>query len=275
MNTFMTDDGVRLAYRIDGMAGIPPLLFINSLGTDLQMWEPQAARFRHDFQVIRCDTRGHGHSDAPPGPYTIERLGRDVLTLLDQLSIEQAHICGLSLGGLTALWLAVYHGERLRSAIFANTAARIGTLEGWSERIKAVRAGGMPAVREMVLGRFFSAVFRQAQPEVVQSIGDMLVAIDPVGYIGACSALRDTDLHAEIPAIRTPSLIVVGALDEATPPAQSEELHTAIRGSKLIVLDKAAHLSNLEQPDAFNSAMLHFLQEQELKSSMTRQGKST
>ena len=263
MNTVMTDDGVRLAYQVDGMASAPPLLFINSLGTDLRMWEAQAARFSRDFRVIRYDTRGHGHSDVPPGPYTIERLGLDVLALLDQLSIERAHLCGLSLGGVTALWLAVHQVERLRSAILANTAARLGTVEGWSARIEAVQSGGMPAVREMVLGRFFSPAFRQTQREVVQSIGDMLVAIDPVGYIGACSALRDTDLTAAVCAIRMPSLIIGGALDEATPPVQSEELHTAIPGSQLIVLDKAAHLSNLEQPAAFNAALLNFLQAQE------------
>ena len=259
LNTITTGDGVRLAYRVDGEANAPPLLFVNSLGTDLRMWEPQAVCFSRRFRVIRYDTRGHGRSDAPPGPYTIERLGGDILALLDSLSVERAHVCGLSLGGLTALWLAAHHPGRLRSAILANTAARIGTVEGWSARIEAVRAGGMPAVRETVLERFFSAAFRRAHPEVVDAIGDTLVATDPLGYIAACSALRDTDLRAEVSAVRVPSLVVAGALDESTPPSQAEELHTAIPGSKLVVLPEAAHLSNLEQPEAFNQAIFDWL----------------
>src|SRR4051794_29219996 len=148
MNTVTTGDGVRLAYRVDGEAGAPPLLFVNSLGTDLRMWDPQAPRFGSDFRVIRYDARGHGRSGVPPGPYTVERLGMDVLVLLNELAIERAHVCGLSLGGLTTLWLAAHHGDRLRGAVFANTAARIGTAEGWNARIAAVRGGGMAAIKE-------------------------------------------------------------------------------------------------------------------------------
>jgi 3-oxoadipate enol-lactonase len=194
---------------------------------------------------------------------TIERLGRDLLALLDYLGIARAHVCGLSLGGMTALWLAAHHPERVGRAVFANTAARIGTAATWDARIAAVRGGGMAAVRDAVVARFFSEGFRARRPDVARAFGDMLEATRPDGYVAACAALRDADLRAVVPAIRAPALIVAGALDEATPPAQSEELHTAIGGSEMVALD-AAHLSNVEQPEAFSARLLLFLNKEKI-----------
>ncbi len=258
MNSFVVD-GVRLAYRVDGPADALPVVLSNSLGTDLRMWDPQLPALSKHLRVVRYDSRGHGRSDVPPGPYTIERLGRDLLALLDHLEIERAYVCGLSLGGMVALWLAAHHPHRVDRAVFANTAAKIGTAESWNVRIEAVREGGMPAIRDMVVTRFLSEAFRRRKPDVECWVGDMLEATPPEGYIASCAALRDADLSEVITTIRVPSLIIASALDEATPPTQSRELHTAILGSKLVVLDEAAHLSNLEQPDAFNCVVLGFL----------------
>lgn len=256
---FLTANGIRLAYQIDGPADAPVLVLVNSLGTNLYMWEPQMARLSRTLRVVRYDCRGHGASEAPLEAYTIEQLGRDLLGLLDALQIERAHLCGLSLGGMVALWLAANAPERVARAVLADTAAHIGTAESWTTRIALVSAGGMGAIGEMVLARFLSAPFRRHHPEVALQIREMIEATNPQGYIGACAALRDADLRATLPAIRVPSLIIVGEEDEATPPAQAQELRRAISESELMMLREAAHLSNVEQPEAFSSAVLAFL----------------
>ncbi len=256
---FFTSSGARLAYQVDGPDDAPTLVFINSIGTNLHMWDPQVERLSHVLRIVRYDCRGHGASDAPAGPYTLEQLGLDLIALLDTLRIEQANICGLSLGGVIALWLAIEYPQRVARAVFANTSARIGTRESWDARIEAVRTGGMVAIRDTVLARFLSANFQQQHPEMVQKISRMVEATNPVGYIGACEALREADLRAKIHDIHSPSLILAGALDESTPPAQSYELHHAIPGSQLNVFDEVAHLSNIERPDEFSDYVLSFV----------------
>ena len=168
-------------------------------------------------------------------------------------------MCGLSLGGIIALWLAIHHPERLHQAVFANTAARIGTVESWNARIAAVRGGRMPAIRDVALARFLSPGFRAAHPTVTQRIATMLLATPPEGYMAACAALCDADLPAEIGRIRVPSLIIGGEQDESTPPAQAEELHAAIQGSQRVIFPGVAHLSNVEQPNKFTAHLLRFL----------------
>jgi 3-oxoadipate enol-lactonase len=252
-------DGLRLAYRIDGPESADALVLINSLGGDLRMWEPQMASLASHFRVVRYDCRGHGESDVPVGPTTIDRLGADVVALLDHLNLERAHLCGLSLGGLTALWVAAYHRDRVRRVVFANTAARLGTTQSWDERIGAVRAGGLAAIRDAVVRRFLGAQFRAAYPDVTRRIGDMVEATPPAGYLAACTALRDADLRTVVSRIRAPSLILAGELDQSTPLQQSEELHTAIAGSELVVLPGAAHLTNVEQAEEFTRVVTNFL----------------
>ena len=256
---FFAADGVRLTCRIDGQDDKPTLVMVNSLGTDLRMWDPQVARLGRNLRIVRYDSRGHGASDVPDGPYTIEQLGLDLLALLDTLQIERAHICGLSLGGIVALWFAIHYPNRVDRAVFANTAARIGTKETWAARIAAVQKGGMAAVQDAVLARFLSEKFRQQHPEVVQQVATMLDATNPIGYIGSCAALLDADLRAKVSTIHIPSLIIAGGLDESTPPAQAGELHAAIAGSKLVIMHEVAHLSNVEQPEAFSKYLLNFL----------------
>ncbi len=256
---FFTSSDTRLAYQVDGPVNAPTLVFINSIGTNLHMWDSQVERLSHVLRIVRYDCRGHGASDAPAGPYTIEQLGNDLLALLDTLQIEQANICGLSLGGVIALWFAIEHPHRVARAIFANTAARIGTTQSWDVRIEAVKKGGMAAILDTVLARFLSANFRQHHPEMVQKISNMIEVTNPVGYIGACEALREADLRAKIHDIHTPSLIMAGALDESTPPSQSRELNAAIHGSQLTIFDEVAHLSNIERPDEFSELVLSFI----------------
>jgi 3-oxoadipate enol-lactonase len=237
----------------------PALLLWNSLGTDLHMWDPQARALAGRFRVVRYDSRGHGRSDVPAGHYSLERLGHDLLALCDVLDIEQAHICGLSLGGQVALWLASHHPERVMRAVFADTAARIGTDTLWNQRIEMVRAGGMRAIRDAIVARFVSEPFRQLHPDVAERLGATMEATAPDGYVATCEALRDADLTASVSRIRAPSLIIVGALDVATPPTQAAALHDALAASELIILPAAAHLSNVEQPDTFTTHVLAFL----------------
>jgi len=247
----MEIDGLEIAYRVDGSDSADALVLVNSLGTDLRLWDPQMESLARHYRVIRYDCRGHGDSDVPPGPATIDRLGADLLALLDQLHVERAHICGLSLGGLTALWVAAHHPERVDRAVFANTGARLGTSESWDDRMRAVRAGGMAAIRDTVVARFLGTRFRAAHPDVASRIGDMVEATSASGYLAACAALRDADLRDVVANIRAPSLIVAGELDESAPVRLSEELHAAIAGSELVVLAGAAHLTNVERAEEF------------------------
>jgi 3-oxoadipate enol-lactonase len=216
------------------------------------MWDAQVFDLAESFRMVRYDSRGHGRSDAPPGPYTLERLALDALSVLDAIDVERAHGCGLSLGGMVALWLAIHRPERIARAVFANTAARIGTVENWTARIEAVEAGGMLAIRDSVLVRLLSATFRKRQPRVTAQVAEMLMETPPHGYIGCCAALRDADLRHLASTVLAPSLVIGGELDEATPPAQAEDLHAAIVPSELMVIPGVAHLSNIEWPDLFN-----------------------
>jgi len=259
MNFFTSFDGMRLAYQIDGPDDAPPLVLVNSIGTNLHMWDAQVELLSSRLRIVRYDTRGHGASDVPVGPYTLDQLGLDLLALLDELRIEQANICGLSLGGITALWFALAYPHRIARAVFANTAARIGTTESWDTRIEAVQTGGMAAILDAALARFLSANFRQQHPETTRTIRTMIEATNPVGYIAACAALRNADLRARLHKIRTPSLILGGALDESTPPAQSHELHAGISGSQLTIFDDVAHLSNVERPNGFSERVMSFV----------------
>lgn len=255
MPTLTLDDGLALHYRLDGRADAPTLVLSNSLGADLHMWDAQAAALGASCRVLRYDTRGHGRSGVPGGPATLGRLGRDLLALLDHLGVARAHICGLSLGGITAQWLAIQRPERVDRLILSNTAARIGSAASWDARVAAVTSGGMGAIADAVLARFFSPEFRAAQPATVARYGAALRATDPAGYAACCAALRDADLRAALGRVAAPTLVIGGALDESTPPAQAEELRAGIAGSELLIFEGAAHLSNVERPDEFSALL--------------------
>ena len=251
--------GTGIAYRVDGVPGGLSLVFSNSLGTDHRLWDRQMPAVEGRYRVIRYEACGHGDSELPRTPVSIEKLGRDVIALLDHLGIGRAAVCGCSLGGVIALWLAVNHPDRVAGAVLANTGAKVGTDESWNARIAAVRAGGTAAVRDQVIGRFLTAEFRERDPETTALIAGMIDATNPDGYVAACEALREIDLRDAARSVRVPVMIVGSERDESTPPALARELHGSIKGSELVMIPEAAHLSNVEQPATFNAALVRFL----------------
>lgn len=258
--SFVEVDGARIHYRIDGADDAPVLVLSNSLGADLSMWDPQIPSFARHFRVLRYDCRGHGASTVTPGPYTIERLGRDVIGLLDQLRIAKAHCCGLSLGGIVAMWVATHAPERIERLALCNTAARIGPPELWDARIDAIRNDGVAAIAQAVLGRWFSPAFLARRPDLVAPLRQMMERTPADGYIGCCAAVRDIDQRDSIARIVAPTLVVSGVHDVATPAADGRFLAERIRGSRYVELD-AAHLSNIEAAEAFTAAVLRFFME--------------
>jgi 3-oxoadipate enol-lactonase len=251
-------DGCRLSYAVDGPPQAPALLLSAALGTTAAFWEAQMPVLTHGFRVIRYDTRGHGLSSAPEGDYTIEQLGRDAVAILDAAEAPHARICGLSLGGLTAIWLAIYASSRVDKIVVANTAARIGSRTFWQERIDVIRSQGLAPVVESGPLRWFSEGFRSRHPEIVASAQRMQAGCSPHGYAGCAAALRDADLRDAIGAITAPTLVLTGRYDPVTPPGDGAAICARIARARMIELD-AAHLSNLEQPSAFNAAVLDFL----------------
>lgn len=254
----VTHAGIDLHARIDGDPSGPPLLLVNSLGTDLSSWDDQLDAWS-GHRVVRYDQRGHGHSTAPPGPYTIEQLGADALAVLDAFEVGRADVCGLSLGGLVAQWLAVHAPDRVGRVVLADTAARIGGEEAWRTRAALVREQGMEAVVDLVLERFFSPAFLASGDPAVARVAADLRAADPEGYAASCEALAVADLRAAVPAIGVPCLVVVGTADAATPPADARALRDLVPGSAYAELDGAGHLANLERPDEFARLVADFL----------------
>ncbi|MET0961459.1 MAG: 3-oxoadipate enol-lactonase [Noviherbaspirillum sp.] len=256
--SFMNKGGVRLYYEIEGREDAPLLVLSNSLGTDLGMWAPQMPALLQRFRVLRHDARGHGQSDIPPGPYSVEQLGGDVLALMDHLKIERAHFCGLSMGGMIGMWLGTHHAGRLNRLVLCNTAAKIGTPDTWNSRIAKVEAEGMASVVDIVLERWFTPGFRQRAPEQVGVVREMLLRTAPAGYNASCAAVRDMDQRTDIASIGVPTLVIAGTHDGSTPAADGKAVADAIPGASYVELD-AAHLSNWEQSGRFTEALCDFL----------------
>jgi 3-oxoadipate enol-lactonase len=255
---FLDVNGVRIRYEWSGLEAAPVLVFSNSLGTDIAMWDSQAAALSRDFRILRYDTRGHGRSSVMPGPYTINQLADDVVGLLDELELEHVDFCGLSIGGLTGMSLALRVPQRLRKVVLCNTAAKIGSPEIWNARINAVQKGGLAAVVPGILERWYTAEFRSASPEAVESTRRTLLSTPVEGYAGCCAALRDADLRNDIAGIHLPVLIMAGAHDPAITPADGRFLAERIAGSRYVEL-RAAHLSNIEASGAFTMVLSAFL----------------
>jgi len=251
-------EGLRLFQRFDGPADAPVLLFSNSLGTSLEMWDAQMPAFAERFRVLRYDMRGHGRSAVPPGPYSIADLGRDVLALLDANGIGRVRFCGLSMGGMTGMWLGCHAPERLEKLVLCNTSAQLGSPDQWNTRIAIVQNEGMKGVAEGVIGRWFTPEFREREPSEVARVRRMLLETPPAGYAACCAAIRDQDQREAICAVPVPTLVVAGARDPATPPEHSRIIASKIPGARLVELD-AAHLSNIEARDRFTASVLEFL----------------
>jgi 3-oxoadipate enol-lactonase len=230
----------------------PPLVLAGSLGTTLELWEPQLPALARRYRVVRYDHPGHGRS--PLGVASLEGIARETLALLDELGIERASFCGLSVGGMVGVWLAAHRPERIERLVLACTAPRFPPPELWVERAAAVRAGGVEAIADVIVGRWFTKRFRNEQPESVRRYRRMLVETPPEGYARCCDAIREADLRADVARIEAPTTVVLGAHDPAVS-AEGAAALRAIRGARVVELD-AAHLANVEQPDAFAEAVL-------------------
>ena len=256
---FATIHNARMFYRLQGNAGRPVLILSHSISTDHAMWELQVENLLPHFQILRYDTRGHGASEATTGEYSIEMLGKDILALADALNISQFAFCGLSLGGAIGQWVAAYAPERVTHLVLANTSPQFVPRTNWETRIAAVVKGGMPAVVDVAMQRFFSPDTLAKQDPHVASIRSVFLGTDPVGYLGCCAALRDMNHGDLLKQIKAPTLVISGDRDVATPwNGHGERLTQEIQGAKALHL-AAAHLSNIERPHSFTSALLEFL----------------
>ena len=254
-----TGDGIKIHYEVEGREDGPPLVFSNSLGTNLHMWDGQMeAATARGFRVIRYDQRGHGRSDAPASEYTQERLGQDLIDLLDALAIEKTSFCGLSMGGMTGIWLALNRPRRFTRMAHCNTAVWMPPADLWDARIKTVSKGGLEAIVDAITDIWFTPGFKQAEPGEISRIRAMILATNPVGYNGCCAAVRDMDMRDFLGTIEAPTLVVIGAHDTSTTPERGTYIVERIPGARKEVLD-SAHLSNVERRDDFNRIVLGFL----------------
>jgi len=259
---FVDRAGVRIYWRSDGHPTAPPLLLSNSLGTDHAFWDPVMPRLADYFNVIRMDTRGHGASDAPAGPYSMEMLADDTLAVADAAGLQRFAFAGVSMGGGIGMQLAIHHSARLTRLMLCNTAASFPA-EVFEQRIAAVTAGGMAAVADGVLQRFFTESFRRRDTSVLATVRSTLLRLDPVGYIGCCSAVRGASFERALGAISTPTLVLVGEHDQSTPPEKGRAIAEAIPNAQVASLP-VAHLAHPEQPAAFVDLAVPFLLDQAL-----------
>jgi len=254
-------NGITFNYEISGPETAPWLIFSNSLATNLHMWDAQAAEMKGAFRVLRYDQRGHGESPVPPGPYDIPDLGQDVLDLLDRNEIERAHFVGLSMGGMTGMWLAANAPERIDRLVLLCTTSYFGTPETWIERAATVREHGIESVAGAGVERWFTEGFRQSQPAVVERMRAMIAAQPDEGYALCCGALERLDLRDQLERIAAPTRIIAGAQDPSTPPDPHAQFLTEdIPGAHLTVLDPGAHLINVERATEVTDLILDHLE---------------
>jgi 3-oxoadipate enol-lactonase len=248
-------------YTLDGPATAPTVTLSHSLATDLSMWDPQAAALAKDYRVLRYDTRGHGGTDAPSGAYSLAQLADDARGLLKALGITRTHWVGLSMGGMIGQTLALSSPGILQSISLCDTSSRVPPEAKalWDERIAVAETKGMDPHVETTIARWFTPKFAQARPDVINPVREMIRRTSARGYAGCCQAIRALDLTERLGAITLPTLIIVGAQDVGTPVAASQAIHERIKGSELVILESASHLSNLEQPEAFTDALQSFL----------------
>ena len=251
-------DGVPIYFEIEGPEKAPVLMFSNSLGTNLHMWDDQVPVFAKHYCVVRYDQRGHGQSGAPAGPYSMDLLGQDALAIIKHLGVAKVHWCGLSMGGMTGMWLGRHAPQCIDRLVLSNTAAKSMTAAAWNTRISTVNAKGVDAIADMALTIWFTKEFREHSPKIVARMREMMVATNPVGYVGCCAAVRDMDQRWAIREIKLPTLVIAGRHDPGTTLKDGEYIAESIAGAKLVVLD-AAHISNVAQPAAFNDAVEGFL----------------
>lgn len=252
------DDGVQLAVEVRGPEAAPVLLLSNSLGTTMAMWDPQVEALSQRYRLVRYDGRGQGRSTCLPGAASMDRLGRDALAVLDALGVERAHFCGLSMGGMVGQWLAARAPKRLLRLVLANTSACMAPAAAWQARLEGVLANGMGPLADASLQRWFTPGFLSAEPDKAEWIRQMLLANDPAGYAACCAAIRDMDQRRTAALNAVPTLVIAGEADPATSVADAQFLVDAAADARLITLP-AAHLSNVECPEAFTQAVIDHL----------------
>jgi 3-oxoadipate enol-lactonase len=250
---------VDLHYVIEGPSDAPALVLLNSLGTTLAMWEPQIEALAATFRVVRCDTRGHGRSPVPPGPYGLEDIGGDVVALLDRLGIARAHVAGVSLGGMTTLWLAIHAPERVDRIVPCCTSAKLGPPQMWRDRAALVREQGTAVVADATVARWVTPPWAAAHPEEHRRLRDMVASTPAEGYAGCCGAIEVMDQEDELERIVAPTLVIAGAEDPATPPDHGARIVARIPGARMAVIPDAMHLANIEQADQVTERILDHL----------------
>lgn len=251
-------DGCTIHVEVEGPQSAPVLMLSNSLGTNMHMWDDQMPAFTRHFRLVRFDRRGHGKSSVPKGPYSIERLGRDALAVLDGLGIERVNWCGLSMGGMEGQWLGANAPSRLGKLVLSNTASYFPDRTMWDGRIGVAREKGLAALVDATIERWFTAGFRQQSPQAVARIRDMFLATDVEGYVGCGAAIRDMDNRSLLAKVRVPTLVVAGRHDMGTTLEAGQFIAEHIPGAELAVME-TAHIANVEQPQIYSDTVLKFL----------------
>src|SRR5262245_58734984 len=251
-------DGCPIYVEVEGPERAPVLMLSNSLGTTMAMWNGQLKPFGEHFRLVRYDRRGHGKSGVPKGPYTMERLGRDVLAVLDGLGIKKINWCGLSMGGMVGQWLGANAPERVERLVLTNTSSFFPDKNGWNERLKLVEEKGIAAFAAPNMARWFTPGFLEREPQKVARIQAMFAATPLEGYLACGAAVRDMDQRDLLPKIKAPTLVIAGKHDGATPPEANKYIADHIPGARFALVE-AAHLSNVEQSEAYTKAVLGFL----------------
>lgn len=259
MQEFMTGDRCRITYRFDGDPGRPILILSNSIATTHRMWDGQMAALTQIFRILRYDTRGHGGSDAPVGAYSFDRLGRDLLELMDALEIERAHFCGLSLGGFIGQWLGAHAPDRLDKLVLANTSPYLGPAPQWDELIRTVLdERNMAAMADMFVGNWFPPSMIDGLPQTIDQFRQMILSTSPEGLAGCFAAVRDADMRRTNSVIPLPTLVIGGADDSVTLASHSEDIAATIPDARLLMM-QGVHMLNVERQDAFVAALTQFL----------------
>jgi 3-oxoadipate enol-lactonase len=251
-------DGCPIRVEVEGPANAPVLMLSNSLGTNVHMWDQQVKPFTQHFRLVRYDRRGHGKSGCPQGPYAMERFGRDVLAILDQLGIQKTNWCGLSMGGMVGMWLGANAPARVDKLILSNTSAYFADKSIWDGRIKLVQEKGLEGLVDANMERWFTKDFRERDPQAIARMKQMFTGTKVEGYLGCCYAIRDMDHRDLLPKIRARTLVIAGRHDPATTVEAAEFIRSRIPGAALTVLD-AAHIANIEQPHDYADTVLGFL----------------
>jgi 3-oxoadipate enol-lactonase len=251
---------LKINYADDGPNDAPVIIFSNSLGSNLSMWQSQVDHFKSDFRVIRYDHRGHGNTEVAAGPYSFEVLCNDVVALMDALGIERAHFAGLSMGGMTALGLALDHPDRVFGITAANCVAAIAPegLKVWDERIAAISANGLEPILDGTIQRWFTQPTIDARPDEMKAVAGMIAATPVEGYLACCEALKKLNYLKRLSSISTPTLFIAGTHDLGAPAAAMQDMHGRVSDSRYVELD-AAHISNMERPHEFNQTLGDFI----------------